>query len=101
MACTVSAHRTAIKKRGGAVLKRARRGRIEALRAHAHDSPLRAHAHDSRALIAHPLTTLRLLIEDPTVRAATNRRPPRAAGLLMRPAAPSPERGGGAVGGLR
>ncbi|MEN2424258.1 hypothetical protein AABB02_39925 [Streptomyces rimosus] len=64
LACAVSTHRTAIWKRGDAVLQRVGDERID---------ELRTRGHDTRALVAHPLTALRVLIEDQGVRAAADR----------------------------
>ncbi|MET9293643.1 hypothetical protein [Streptomyces sp. NPDC003077] len=64
LACAVSDHRRAIWKRGDAVLKRAGDERIEALR---------EEGHETRGMVARPLVTMRLLIEDQAVRATADR----------------------------
>ncbi|MFJ9427715.1 hypothetical protein [Streptomyces sp. NPDC101249] len=61
LACAVSCHRTAMWRRGGAVLKQAGPARIEALR---------GESHMTRSAVTRPLVALRILIEDQQVHAA-------------------------------
>uniref|UniRef100_UPI0011DFD5CB hypothetical protein n=1 Tax=Streptomyces sp. WAC01526 TaxID=2588709 RepID=UPI0011DFD5CB len=63
LACAASDHRTAMWMRGDAVLK-AGPERIEALR---------DESHMTRSAVTRPLVALRVLIEDPAVRAAADR----------------------------
>ncbi|WP_172387697.1 hypothetical protein [Streptomyces sp. MNP-20] len=64
LACAISAHRTAMWWRGDAVLNKAAAERIAALRG---ESRL------TRSAVTRPLIALRVLIEDPAVRAAADR----------------------------
>ncbi|MEU0054604.1 hypothetical protein [Streptomyces sp. NPDC006309] len=65
LACAASDHRRAMWMRGDAILKGVGTDRIEALR---------GESHMTRSAITRPLVTLRVLIEDQTVRAAADRR---------------------------
>ncbi|MFK0182409.1 hypothetical protein ACIQVR_41365 [Streptomyces xanthochromogenes] len=64
LACAASDHRTAMWRRGDAVLKQAGPDRIEALR---------GESHMTRSAVTRPLVALRILIEDQAVRAAADR----------------------------
>ncbi|MGJ5899332.1 hypothetical protein ACSCBZ_46450 [Streptomyces niveiscabiei] len=64
LACAASDHRTAMWRRGDAVLKQADPERIETLR---------GESHMTRSAVTRPLFALRILIEDPAVRAAADR----------------------------
>ncbi|MFJ4633902.1 hypothetical protein [Streptomyces sp. NPDC088847] len=64
LACAASDHRTAMWRRGDAVLKQAGPERIETLR---------GESHMTRSAVTRPLVALRVLIEDPAVRAAADR----------------------------
>ncbi|MEW2527561.1 hypothetical protein [Streptomyces sp. NPDC047071] len=64
LACAVSEHRTAMWMRGDAVIQGASTERIETLR---------GESHLTRKAVTRPLVALRVLIEDPTVRAAADR----------------------------
>ncbi|MFJ4633567.1 hypothetical protein [Streptomyces sp. NPDC088847] len=64
LACAASDHRTAMWRRGDAVLKQAGPERIESLR---------GESHMTRSAVTRPLVALRVLIEDPSVRAAADR----------------------------
>ncbi|MFD7537865.1 hypothetical protein [Streptomyces sp. NPDC059819] len=64
LACAASDHRTTMWRRGDAVLKQAGPERIEALR---------DESHMTRSAVTRPLVALRVLIEDPAVRAAADR----------------------------
>ena len=64
LACATSDHRTAMWRRGDAVLKQAGPDRIEALR---------GESHMTRSAIARPQVALRVLIEDQAVRTAADR----------------------------
>ncbi|MEV0604564.1 hypothetical protein AB0I82_35435 [Streptomyces sp. NPDC050315] len=64
LACAASDHRTAMWRRGDAVIKQAGPERIEALR---------GESHMTRSAVTRPLVALRILIEDPAVRAAADR----------------------------
>ncbi|WP_369384070.1 hypothetical protein [Streptomyces sp. cg36] len=63
LACATSDHRTAMWRRGDAVLQQAGPERIEALR---------GESHTTRHAVTRPLIALRVLIEDPAVRAAAD-----------------------------
>lgn len=64
LACAASDHRTAMWRRGDAVLKQTGPERIETLR---------GESHMTRSAVTRPLFALRILIEDPVVRAAADR----------------------------
>ncbi|MGW5679319.1 hypothetical protein ACWEV4_30280 [Streptomyces sp. NPDC003860] len=64
LACAASDHRRALWMRGDAVLKNAGADRIETLR---------GESHMTRSAVTRPLVALRVLIEDPAVRAAADR----------------------------
>ncbi|GHE56298.1 hypothetical protein GCM10018785_26990 [Streptomyces longispororuber] len=64
LACAASDHRTMLWRRGDAVLKNADPERIEALR---------GESHVTRNAVTHPLTALRVLIQDPAVRTTADR----------------------------
>ncbi|MCA1223824.1 hypothetical protein [Streptomyces sp. 8L] len=64
LACAASDHRTAMWRRGDAVLKQAGPERIEALR---------RESHMTRSAVTRPLVALRVLIEDQAVHAAADR----------------------------
>ncbi|MEU5902322.1 hypothetical protein [Streptomyces venezuelae] len=64
LACAVSDHRTAMWRRGDAVLKQVSSERIETLR---------GQSHITRSAVTRPLFALRILIEDQAVRAAADR----------------------------
>ncbi|MGJ5899247.1 hypothetical protein ACSCBZ_46020 [Streptomyces niveiscabiei] len=63
LACAASDHRTAMWRRGDAVLKQTGSERIETLR---------SESHMTRSAVTRPLFALRILIEDPAVRAAAD-----------------------------
>ncbi|MEW1552263.1 hypothetical protein [Streptomyces tsukubensis] len=63
LACSANDHRTAMWKRGDAVLKGAGANRIETLR---------AESHMTRSAVTRPLVALRVLFEDQAVRAAAD-----------------------------
>ncbi|MFI2617605.1 hypothetical protein [Streptomyces sp. NPDC018584] len=64
LACAVSDHRRAMWMRGDALLKGAPDDRVEALR---------GESHMTRSAVTRPLVALRVLIENPEVRAAADR----------------------------
>ncbi|MFJ4858659.1 hypothetical protein [Streptomyces sp. NPDC088730] len=64
LACAASDHRTAMWRRGDAVLKQTGPDRIEALR---------GESYMTRSAVTRPLVALRVLIEDQAVRAAADR----------------------------
>ncbi|MFJ9214448.1 hypothetical protein [Streptomyces sp. NPDC102264] len=64
LACAASDHRTTMWRRGDAVFKDAGAERIETLR---------DKSHMTRSAVTRPLVALRVLIEDPAVRAAADR----------------------------
>uniref|UniRef100_UPI003BAB338C hypothetical protein n=1 Tax=Streptomyces sp. SAT1 TaxID=1849967 RepID=UPI003BAB338C len=64
LACAASDHRRALWVRGDAVLKGAAAERID---------DLRGESHMTRSAVTRPLVALRVLIEDPAVRAAADR----------------------------